>query len=72
MLWRYAGSPATTGKELNFFDADEAGNWAVGALIWAQENGVMVGNNNAVDPKGNASRSHVAQMLKNSLENVLK
>lgn len=28
MLWRYAGSPAATEKELNFADADKASGWA--------------------------------------------
>ena len=72
MLWNYAGTPDAAKKELEFTDAEQASDWAVDALIWAQENNIMAGDNNAVNPNGNATRAHVAQMLKNFLENVLK
>ena len=39
MLWRYAGSPAATDKELHFTDADQASGFALEALRWAVENG---------------------------------
>lgn len=55
MLWRYAGSPLIAGKQLDFTD-DEVGSWAVDALAWAKENGILQGYNGAVDLKGNASR----------------
>lgn len=63
MLWRYAGSPAAANGELDFTDAHEASSWAVDALIWARENGIMQGSNNALDPKGNATRAHMVVML---------
>ena len=66
MLWRYAGSPAATSKELNFSDTDEASDWALEALRWSVENGI---GNGLLDPSGLATRAQVAQMLKNFIEN---
>jgi len=43
MLWRYAGSPTATDKELHFTDADEAGGWALDALRWGTGNGILNG-----------------------------
>ena len=69
MLWRYAGSPAATEKELNFTDADKASDWAVEALRWAVENGIINGKGDGVlDPAGQATRAEAARMLKNFME----
>lgn len=69
MLWRYAGSPAATGRELHFNDADEISGFALEAMGWAVENGVLNGKGDGIlDPKGQATRAHVAQMLKNFKE----
>ena len=69
MLWRYAGSPAATGKELHFSDAGKISGYALEALRWAVEKGVMGGTGGGVlDPQGLATRAQVAQMLKNFLE----
>ena len=43
MLWRYSGSPAATNKELHFTDTDEISGFALEALRWAVENGIIVG-----------------------------
>ena len=68
MLWRYAGSPAATEKELHFTDADKASGFALDALRWAVENGVIHGKSGGIlDPQGLATRAEVAQMLKNFL-----
>ena len=70
MLWRYAGSPAATDKELHFTDADKASGYALEALRWAVENGVMSGKGNGqLAPQGLATRGQVAQMLMNFLKN---
>ena len=70
MLWRYAGSPAATSKELNFSDTDEASDWALEALRWSVENGIINGiGNGLLDPSGLATRAQTAQMLKNFIEN---
>lgn len=68
ILWKYAGSPTASGSELRFSDAATAGNYAKPALQWATENGVMVGSSSgALQPKAQATRAEVAQMLKNFL-----
>ena len=68
MLWRYAGSPAATEKELHFTDADKASGYALEALRWAVENGIINGyGNGQLAPQGLATRAQVAQMLKNFL-----
>lgn len=70
MLWRYAGSPAATNKELHFNDADEVGSWALDAIRWAVENGILNGfGDGRLGPQGQATRAQVAQMLKNFIEN---
>jgi len=69
MLWRYAGEPAATSKELHFNDADTASGYALNALRWAVENGIINGKGDGIlDPKGIATRAQVAQILKNYLE----
>lgn len=69
MLWRYAGSPAATERELRFADAYKASDWAEEALRWAVENGVINGKGGGVlDPGGYATRAAAAQMLKNFME----
>ena len=40
MLWRYAGSPAATDRELHFADAYKASDWAEEALRWTTERGI--------------------------------
>lgn len=69
MLWRYAGSPTATNKELNFTDADKASGYALDALCWAVENDIINGyGNGQLSPQGLATRAQVAQILKNYLE----
>ncbi len=68
MLWRYAGSPAATDKELHFTDADKASGYALEALRWAVENGIINGKSGGIlDPQGLATRAEAAQILKNFL-----
>ncbi len=68
MLWRYAGSPAATDKELHFTDADQASGFALEALRWAVENSIINGKSGGIlDPQGLATRAEAAQILKNFL-----
>ena len=47
---------------------DWASSWALEALYWAVENGVINGTGDGLlDPGGLATRAQVAQMLKNLL-----
>ena len=69
MLWRYAGNPAATVQGLSFADADEASGWAVDALRWAAEKGILSGRGDGIlDPAGQATRAETARMLMNFLE----
>lgn len=68
MLWRYAGSPEAEG-ELDFADKDKTSPWAVQAMRWAAEKGIINGKGGGIlDPTGKATRAQAAQMLKNFLE----
>ncbi|MBD5169927.1 MAG: leucine-rich repeat protein [Oscillibacter sp.] len=69
MLWRYAGSPAAAGEELAFHDADRISGYALDAMRWAVENGILNGyGDGLLGPQGLATRAQVAQMLKNYME----
>jgi len=64
MLWRYAGTPAATDKELHFNDVDEAGGYALDALRWAVGNGILTGHGDGrLAPAGLATRAEAAAML---------
>ena len=69
MLWRYSGSPAAAGTELDFNDAGQISGYALEALRWAVESGVLNGDGGGrLDPQVLATRAQVAQILKNFLE----
>jgi len=64
VLWRYAGSPASTGTLNSFIDANKVDAWAKDALRWAVENKIVNGRGNGVlDPKGKATRAEAAAVL---------
>ena len=70
MLWRYSGSPAATDKELHFNDTDEISGYALEAMCWAVENGILSGCGDGwLGSQGQATRAQVAQMLKSFIEN---
>lgn len=61
LLYRYFGSPASAEGELTAADAAEAGSWAVDALKWALENGILsLDEQGRLDPKGYATRGETA------------
>ncbi len=63
ILWRYAGQP-TASQDLPFSDAEQASSWALAALGWATEQGILHGKNGGIlDPGGFATRAETAQML---------
>lgn len=71
MLWRYVGSPEANDHDLSFLDADQINSYALEALCWAVERGVLGGNDSGqLVPGGTATRAEAAQMLKNFLENT--
>jgi len=71
MLWRYAGNPSAMEKELHFSDSNEAEDFALKALQWTVEKGIITGyGNSRINPKGLATRAQVAQMLMRYLKGV--
>lgn len=65
VLWRYASSPQATG-EINFSDASDISDWALNAVLWAQENNIMnIRTGNTFAPKANATRAELAYALMN-------
>lgn len=63
ILYRYAGSPKSSGSPVGFADSDEVSSWAADAMSWAIENGIISGEGNNLNPKGYATRAQVATML---------
>ena len=68
MLWRYAGSPGTSGTLSGYTDSSEVSVWATNALCWATERGILSGRGGGVlDPKGKTTRAESAAMLQRYL-----
>ena len=67
MLYRYAksiGMEVAQGEGLaSFSDASSVSDWAVEAMSWAVDAGVLQGSGGRLNPSGNASRAEVATML---------
>lgn len=64
MLWKCGGSPAPGGTLNDFRDAGMASAWALDALRWAVERGILTGKGGGIlDPQGQATRAEVAAML---------
>ncbi|MBE7026570.1 MAG: S-layer homology domain-containing protein [Ruminococcaceae bacterium] len=65
ILYRYAGAPEHVGAGMgSFTDADNISDYAINALSWAVEKGIISGvSDNTLDPKGEATRAQVATML---------
>ncbi len=63
MLWRYAGEADSTVSLDGFNDASTVSGYAVTAMRWAVENGIINGANGSLNPKDNASRAEVAAIL---------
>nr|WP_315019782.1 immunoglobulin-like domain-containing protein [uncultured Aminipila sp.] len=50
-------------------DSEEVSSWAKEAVTWTLDKKIMKGKgNNFLDPKGNATRAEIAQMIKNLIE----
>lgn len=75
MLYRYASSKnmvsVVTGSIEAFTDKDMVNSWALNAMKWAVEKGIITGKlDNKLDPTGSATRAEVAAMLQRYIENV--
>lgn len=64
ILYRYEGSPETTGSLDSFRDAADASGYALAALRWASEKGILRGDQNQnLSPADFATRAEVAAMF---------
>ena len=64
MLYRYAGSPSATNKELYFSDAGAVSDYALDAVRWGVERGLLGGHDNGLlTPGGQATRAQAAEIL---------
>ena len=73
MLWKYADSPKASASLSKYTDAGKASGYAVNALCWAVENGIMSGRTSVtLAPNGQATRAEVAQMMMNFVQYMEK
>lgn len=66
MLYRYASPDSVTDTAglVTYADYEAVNPWAIDAMSWAVENGIISGKeDNVLDPQGSASRAEVATML---------
>ena len=69
MLYRYAGTPAATNRELYFSDSEKIEAYAREAILWATENGILNGyEDGSFAPNGSATRAQAAAMLARYVE----
>ena len=62
VLYRMQGSPATTGA--NVFSDVEPGQWYTDAVVWANENGIVLGyGDGRFGPKDDMTREQIATIL---------
>ena len=65
VLYNLEGQPAVSG-DTTFTDAAAAGEWAVKAITWAEQTGVVAGIGDGLfDPTANVTREEFAQMMYN-------
>ena len=74
MLYRYAKAEAADGASLSAFpDAGKVSDWAVEAMSWAVQSGILTGNSaGELNPTGTASRAEVAAILMRFVEQPAK
>ena len=63
MLYRFEGSPAVSGNLNAYPDANEVSDWAVDAMVWATQEGMINGIGGSLSPKTGATRAQLATML---------
>ena len=68
MLYRYEGSPAVSGNLGAYPDANTVSDWAVDAMVWATEEGIINGMNGHLKPQDGATRAQLAAMLQRFVE----
>ena len=63
ILWRCAGSPQTAGSLTDHTDADAVAPYAMQAMAWAVEQGIVTGVNGKLLPKDSTTRAQAAALL---------
>lgn len=64
ILWRYSGSPGSDYDLSGYEDAAEVSSWAVTAMKWAVNSGLLSGvTASRLSPSGTANRAQVATIL---------
>ena len=63
MLWRDAGGIGGGGDLSRFTDSASVSSYAVNAIGWAVNRGILKGSNGVLNPKGTATRAEVAAMI---------
>jgi S-layer homology domain. len=74
ILYRYAKligkdvADTSRTKCLSYFDFEDVADTAKDAVCWAVNTGIMAGNSGIINPRGEATRAQVAQIMKNFAE----
>lgn len=63
MLWRQAGEPASAASLDGYSDGAETSSWAIDAMRWAVETGVLQGNAGELRPTADISRAELATVM---------
>ena len=64
MIYRYSGDPEPTGTLNMFSDASRVSAYAVPAVLWGVQNGIIGGmGDGTFNPKGDATRAQLARIL---------
>lgn len=73
MLYRYAGSPATSGELKGYSDLGRVSSWAAIPMSWAIQTGLINGRaDGRLDPAAGATRAEVAAVLQRYLTRTAK
>lgn len=71
ILYRYVGSPAADESVLDAYEgSDEISDWAVDAMAWAVDTGLIQGDEMGLNPTGSATRAEIATILTRFVERV--
>ena len=69
MLYSLSGKPEVTGNINVYTDKDSASSWALDALAWAVENGLMVGRGEGIlAPRADLTRAEACTLILNYID----
>lgn len=63
MLYRMEKSPEVTGSLDRFSDSAKVSDWAKDAMVWAVNEGLIVGRGDSLAPRANATRAEASVLL---------